>query len=154
LQHEQEKLRKKYGVKIEYGYLKSVSRFGYKNICPFQTEEGFCELHRNPDKPFNCITDPFTLNPNGTLIIRNYYRLMRCFRSADKLGYTRKPAYKAYRFSLKTMFGEATTRKIVKHLDTGDGNLIIPVTVEQYNRIAEPELILHFFDKPEPINAI
>lgn len=69
--------------------------------CPFKTQDNLCSIHFTQNKPFRCIASPFTLNHNDTLIIRNRYRLLKCFKAGKKL-----PAYVAFRASLDLIFGE------------------------------------------------
>lgn len=48
--------------------------------CPFQRhDDHLCALHDTDDKPAGCTISPFTINTNGTLIVRNRYRRLPCF---------------------------------------------------------------------------
>jgi ribosomal protein L39E len=89
-----------------------------ERVCPFKSGEGFCGLHFTPDKPFGCIASPFTLNANNTLIVRNRYKLLRCYKQEPQV-----PAYVAFRTSLEILFGPAEAARIVAHLDAGGGDL-------------------------------
>src|ERR1700731_4960344 len=54
--------------------------------CPFQNlTTHLCDLHRTPDKPFGCRASPFTLNRNNTLIVRQRYTRLKCFRDGRRL---------------------------------------------------------------------
>ncbi len=76
--------------------------------CPFQHPEShLCGLHGSPDKPRGCIISPFTINPNGTLIVRNRYRLLPCFKAPGSL-----PVYEAHYGSLVQMFGPSEAETI------------------------------------------
>ena len=74
--------------------------------CPFQSSENhLCQLHNTQAKPKGCIISPFTINNNDTLIVRNRYRLLPCFKAEGS-----KPVYKAHSKSLIEMFGEENAR--------------------------------------------
>lgn len=69
--------------------------------CFFQSPETHgCSLHETPDKPRGCIISPFTINANNTLIVRNRYRLLPCFKAEGA-----HPVYRSHYLSLVTMFG-------------------------------------------------
>jgi hypothetical protein len=86
--------------------------------CQFKTPANLCGLHGQPDKPFGCIASPFTLNAQGTLIVRNRYRLLKCFKDGARL-----PAYRAFRASLDLIFGAAEAARICDALDAGGGDV-------------------------------
>jgi hypothetical protein len=92
---------------------------GSKQLCPFKTSEHLCRLHDTPNKPFGCVASPFTLNKNNTLIVRNRYKLLRCYNDGPKL-----PAYKAFRASLDLIFGDLEATRICCHLDNGGGDIV------------------------------
>ena len=70
--------------------------------CPFQSvTTHMCDLHGSPDKPAGCIISPFTINKSDTLIVRNRYRLLPCFKADGAI-----PVHRAHHQSLVTMFGE------------------------------------------------
>ena len=70
--------------------------------CPFQSAEThLCQLHNTKDKPKGCIVSPFTINKKNTLIVRNRYRLLPCFKAEGS-----KPVYESHSQSLIEMFGE------------------------------------------------
>lgn len=75
--------------------------------CPFQSDEYLCSLHGTAAKPFGCIASPFTLNENDTLIVRNRYRMLPCYKTEGA-----PPAYQAFAASLELIFGEATAERI------------------------------------------
>ncbi len=87
-------------------------------VCPFKTDTHLCGLHFTPDKPFGCIASPFTLNENGTLIVRNRYKMLRCYDDGPRL-----PAYVAFRASLDLIFGKPEAERICNHLSGGGGDL-------------------------------
>lgn len=70
--------------------------------CPFQSgETHLCSLHNSSAKPRGCIISPFTINLNRTLIVRNRYRLLPCFKAEGAI-----PVNQAHRGSLVALFGE------------------------------------------------
>jgi hypothetical protein len=88
--------------------------------CPFQNgDDHLCGIHFTPDKPFGCIASPFTLNGNDTLIVRNRYRLLKCFDDGQKI-----PAYRAFAASLRLVFGAEEAARITAHLDAGGDDVI------------------------------
>lgn len=91
--------------------------------CPFQTDANLCGLHGTGDKPFGCVASPFTLAPGGrTLIVRNRYRLLRCFDDGPRV-----PAYRAFSASLVVIFGAAVAGEVTAHLDAGGGDYRAPM---------------------------
>ncbi|KKN60697.1 hypothetical protein LCGC14_0528960 [marine sediment metagenome] len=116
-----------HGAKVKKGHLVSVNK-----QCPFQEENHLCGLHNTPDKPFGCIASPFTLNKNGTLIIRNRYKLLVCYNDGPKL-----PAYVAFRASLDLMFGKKEAARIVRHLNSGGGDIIAYMPTDAYMKLME-----------------
>jgi len=86
-----------------------------ERMCQFEGKEShLCGLHGSDDKPFGCIASPFTLNKNNTLIVRNRYRLLKCYNDGPKI-----PAYKAFRTSLNMLFGSDESQRICDHLEGG-----------------------------------
>lgn len=87
--------------------------------CAFQHgETHLCQAHGTPAKPWGCIASPFTVNHRDTLIVRNRYRLLKCFKAGRML-----PAYVAFRASLDLLFGTDEAARISAHLDGGGGDL-------------------------------
>lgn len=70
-----------------------------------------CKLHGTDDKPFGCIASPFTLNKSDTLIVRNRYRMLPCYKAAGA-----QPAYITHRKSLDEIFGRAEAERICREL--------------------------------------
>ena len=106
--------------------------------CPFKNSQNLCGLHSTPAKPFGCIASPFTLNANGTLIVRNRYKLLKCYRDGRQL-----PAYQAFRASLILLFGEAETARITEHLDAGGGDIIASMPRIHYQKLRDNDAIKH-----------
>lgn len=90
--------------------------------CPFQhTETHLCGLHETPAKPFGCRVSPFTINPNNTLIVRNRYRFLPCFKADGAV-----PVAVAHRASLVALFGDAGAARIVGAVaDRADVSLLM-----------------------------
>lgn len=110
--HDSERARLElYGVEVRDSFIQPAE--GQRG-CPFK-RDGLCLLHGGPDKPFGCIASPFTLNANDTLVIRNRYKMLPCYRGSGP----KEPAYRAFRSSLVAIFGEDQTRMICWRLDTG-----------------------------------
>lgn len=85
--------------------------------CPFK-KDGLCSIHDSGPKPFGCRASPFTLNRNNTLIIRNRYKMLPCYRGPGQ----KEPAYKAFRSSLDLLFSPAAVDDLVSHLEGGGGD--------------------------------
>jgi len=98
--------------------------------CPFKTGEHLCGLHFTPDKPFGCIASPFTLNKNGTLIVRNRYTKLKCYKDGNQI-----PAYKAFRASLDLIFGAEEAARICDHLDNGGGDLFAHMARDVHDKL-------------------
>jgi hypothetical protein len=115
----------KYKVKIKDGFLQPDHPKCKR--CPFKTEEHLCSLHGTKDKPFGCIASPFTLNKNDTLIVRNRYKLLKCYNDGKKI-----PAYKAFSDSLVHLFGEDEVERISFYLETTKEDFYSPMSYENY----------------------
>jgi hypothetical protein len=90
-------------VDVESGRVEPVNR-----RCPFQsTTSHMCELHTTPHKPLGCIISPFTINNSNTLIVRNRYRRLPCFKAEGSV-----PVYEAHAQSLVAMFGREQSEKL------------------------------------------
>lgn len=73
--------------------------------CPFQGQQDhLCSLHGTDDKPAGCVISPFTVNANGTLIVRNRYRRLPCFKADGAV-----PVVAAHRASLIRLIGTDAT---------------------------------------------
>ncbi|MGK2898570.1 MAG: hypothetical protein ACSLE9_07765 [Burkholderiaceae bacterium] len=114
------------GGEIIDGLLQPVAR-----RCPMKTEADLCGLHDTPDKPFGCIASPWMLTKRQTLIVRNRYRLLKCYRDGTL------PAYRAFASGLVLMFGAAETERITAHLEAGGGNLLVWMLSTEHDKLAE-----------------
>lgn len=99
--------------------------------CPFQGDNFLCRIHGTPAKPHGCISSPFALNRRGTLIVRNRYKLLRCYRAGPRL-----PAYVAFRASLDMLFGPEEAESICRHLDGGGGDCLGKMLTDHFNMLA------------------
>lgn len=104
--------------------------------CPFKAPTGLCSLHGTPAKPFGCIASPFMLNPNGTLIVRNRYKLFVCYNVGPRL-----PAYVAFRGSLDLLFGPAEAARLCAHLAAGGGDCHAELTTASYRTLTLEEQV-------------
>ena len=100
------------GGVVEDGLLVSKNKV---NKCSFKDDCDLCTLHGSPDKPFGCVVSPFTITKNNTLIVRNRYRMLKCFK-----GPGAQPAYQAHRLSLVSLFGEEMTSDIIRRVEDGE----------------------------------
>lgn len=109
--YEEDKIRK-LGCKIKDGYIIPDER----EKCPFKGDNGLCKIHEN--KPLGCKASPFTFNDHGLLIVRNRYRLLKCFKHDGA-----KPAYVSFRWSLEQIFGKNQTKMICDAAENGVDNI-------------------------------
>lgn len=87
--------------------------------CPFQSDEtGLCTIHLSGKKPWSCCISPWFLSKCDKLIIRNRYRMMRCFKAEPRL-----PAYLAFKGGLLTLFGKKESDRVVNHFAGGGGDV-------------------------------
>jgi Fe-S-cluster containining protein len=101
--------------------------------CPFQgKKDNLCKLHGTGDKPFGCVASPFTLNRNGTLIVRNRYKSLKCYDDGR-----RQPAYVAFRASLDLLFGADESARICRHLDAAGGDVTARMPVTNYRILVD-----------------
>ncbi len=88
---------------------------------------GFCQVHLEGIKPQSCIQSPFFLNKNDILLIRNRYKMLRCYRAEGSV-----PAYVAFRSSLDLLFGAEESARIVSHLENKGGDIIGYMVKDMY----------------------
>ena len=110
------------GGEVVDGMLRPIGKY-----CPFK-RGGLCTIH--DQKPLGCRFSPFTLTNRGTLIVRNRYRMLKCYKTPNSV-----PAYKAHPESLRAIFGPVYAQKIFDILDDGlvTDNFTMPVTDDIYN---------------------
>jgi len=112
------------GLPVVGGYLQPVPG---QRRCPHQQAgSNLCGLHDTPDKPFGCIASPFILTARDTLIVRNRYRLLKCYRDGEL------PAYRAFAASLVLLFGREEASAITRHLDSGGGDISAEMLPSSY----------------------
>mgnify|MGYP001453045345 CR=1 FL=1 len=122
------------GGVVDNGLLQADSE---TNKCPFK-KDNLCSLHNTENKPFGCIASPFTLNANGTLIVRNRYKLLKCYNDGNKI-----PAYKAFRASLDLILGYEEAERVCDLLDEGSDDIVSHISKETYNILIENDQIKH-----------
>lgn len=128
----EERTIRRLGGRVKRGLLQP--RRGERR-CPFKTETSLCELHGTETKPFGCIVSPFTLNANDTLVIRNRYRLLRCYK--DNRDGLAPSAYLAFAESLVLLFGRRKANEIARYLDDGGGDLSVDMSELMYNMVKD-----------------
>lgn len=98
--------------------------------CPFQDGETHqCQIHEDPAMPKGCIISPFTINDSGTLIVRNRYRLLKCFKAEGAI-----PVHLAHRLSLVTLFGDEQVEHLERVMLSGDET---PIYLEAPARLVD-----------------
>lgn len=99
-------------------------------VCPFKNAENLCGIHFSGKKPFGCIASPFTLNNGNTLIVRNRYKLLKCYDDGKKI-----PAYVAFRASLDLIFGKEESARVCAHFDKGGGDIYAEMSEENFSKL-------------------
>lgn len=100
------------GATVQDGYMVADDR----GLCPFKTSGGQCKHHG--DKPMGCKASPFTFTDSGLLVVRNRYRLLRCYNCEGA-----EPAYVAHRWSLEQIFGAAEAERIGREAAEGSDRI-------------------------------
>lgn len=99
------------GGKVKGGFLDTGGK-----KCGFKDGDTcLCSLHTSDHKPFGCIASPFTLNKGDTLIVRNRYRMLKCYRTTEG----KVPVYEAHRASLDLLFGHDQAGDIINEIKRG-----------------------------------
>ena len=124
----------KLGGKVIDGWLQPRKD---ETLCPFKNDYHLCSLHHTPFKPMGCIISPFMLNKNDTLVVRNWYKFLKCYDKKDG-----QPAYKTFKTSLITLFGAELTTLLTKHLNKRGGNMTLEMTEEVYRILKQREVSL------------
>lgn len=123
----------KLGAEVKDGLIVADKR----GLCPFKSDDGLCTIHGD-DKPFGCKASPFTLNKNDTLIVRNRYRMLKCYKCEGSA-----PAYEAHQWSLEQIFGVDETARIVSLVQQGDDKIPAFIPLDHYNMLRENDNIKH-----------
>ena len=97
------------GAKVVNGFIVADER----GLCPFKRDDGLCGIH-GAQQPFGCRASPFTLNDNDTLVVRNRYRVLRCYKGDGAV-----PAYLAHAWSLAEIFGTEEAARIAEEVRGG-----------------------------------
>lgn len=116
----------KEGIKIKDSMLVADDR----GLCPFKTDSGLCSIHDK--KPFGCAASPFTLTKKNTLIVRNRYRMLKCYKTDHK----KVPAYMAHKQSLVAIFGKKEMIKIVKSARKGN-DCFAKISYQKYKMLID-----------------
>lgn len=126
-------------IKVEKDQQRSLESLGAKFVagimqtvnarCVFFDEDtGFCGVHFSGHKPRSCIQSPFMLNSKDTLIVRNRYKLLPCYRAEGAV-----PAYVAFRAALDLLFGLEEAERICDHMrGCGSGDLMAYMLEDRY----------------------
>lgn len=107
------------GVTVTDGFIVADS----SGLCPLKTTDGLCSQHDS--KPLGCKASPFTFNDSGLLVVRNRYRLLKCFKAAGAV-----PAYIAHRWSLDQLFGSSEASRIADAAERGDDRISATMPAE------------------------
>lgn len=86
--------------------------------CPAQADDGLCGIFDTPARPRLCIQSPWALTTRDTLIVRNRYRRLPCYKAGRMM-----PAYRAFAGGLRLLFGDDEAARITRHLDDGGGDI-------------------------------
>lgn len=121
------------GATVKDGFIVADSR----GLCPFKTDQGFCGIH-GPDKPFGCKASPFTLNKTDLLVVRNRYRLLRCYNCEASM-----PAYKAHRWSLEQIFGTEEAGRITGLAEAGKDQIAARMPTQNYQILHDNDAAKH-----------
>lgn len=103
---------------------------GANKKCPFKTGCNLCSIHEQ--KPFGCSASPFVLTTKDTLVVRNRYRMLKCYKDTGSV-----PAFIAHRWSLIKIFGAEEYDRIVHHMVHGvpGKNFEAILSEDNYNKI-------------------
>lgn len=126
------------GAKVRNGFIVPPE---WTRGCPFK-ENGLCTLHDTPDKPFGCRASPFTLNRAGTLIVRNRYKMLPCYRGKGR----KEPAYVAFRPSLDLLFERTEAAKLCAELDNGATDVYGKMEPGIYGMLVDNDLRKKFWE--------
>lgn len=123
----------KLGARVVDGFIAADKR----GLCPFKTQEGLCGIHGD-EKPFGCQASPFTLNASDTLIVRNRYRLLKCYKGNGSI-----PAYKAHAWSLAQIFGQTEASRIMKQCEAGAKSFPAKLSGYKYAMLKDNDAAKH-----------
>lgn len=113
------------GCTVKDGFIVADKR----GLCPFKSDDGLCTIHGR-EKPFGCQASPFTLNEKGVLVVRNRYRLLKCFKCEGS-----KPAHEAHHWSLQAIFGDEEAARISKLAAAGEDRIQAMMGVREYRML-------------------
>ena len=133
-----------------------IIQTGEDGKCVFQDKiSGLCDLHcqQKEDgeslKPRSCFISPWILSKNNRLIIRNRYKLLRCFKTEPKIQ-----AYIAFASGLKMLFGDNEYDKIYAHFNNGGGDYAAKIPSARANLVKDVMSIWHDGQYGTPIERV
>lgn len=97
-----------------------------RGLCPFKSDDGLCTI--NDKKPFQCSISPFCLSKTDTIIVRNRFRRLLCYKCGNSL-----PAYQAHRWSLTNVVGTEGIDELVRNIERARarGERVVPAYIEK-----------------------
>ena len=121
------------GATVKDGYIVADKR----GLCPFKSDDGFCRIHGR-GKPFGCQASPFTLNGNGTLIVRNRYRVLKCYACAESM-----PAHQAHAWSLDAVLGSSEAARVSALAANGADKIAATIGAREYAMMVDNDDAKH-----------
>jgi Fe-S-cluster containining protein len=114
---------KKLGCIIKNNFIVDIDN---KKVCPFKIND-LCSIHTY--KPLGCRFSPFTLSKNNVLIVRNRYRLLKCYNTPNAI-----PVYQAHKQSLIAIIGNDNYNLICNKIETANIKEIdnIKINIDDY----------------------
>ena len=105
--------------------------------CPFQNQNGLCDLHFTEHKFFGCIISPFKINNNDTLILRHRYISLPCSLAFHKDLKDTDYVYKVFSASLIKLFGEDGYAEICEKMNDGNvtEDFYMKLNLDLYNNL-------------------
>ncbi len=117
------------GASIKNNFIQPDER----GLCPFKNDNGLCNTHG--EKPMGCRISPFILTSKDTLIVRNRYRLLKCYNTKDAI-----PVYLAHKQSLIWLLGDEYNQ-LLRMLENKDnmfkGDFYLNIDIEKYLALKE-----------------
>jgi hypothetical protein len=99
--------------------------------CGFQAHgTNLCWLHTTDAKPGGCTLAPWCLNKNGTVIVHNRYKFLKCFKDGQQL-----PAYVAFKGGLVLLLGEEQYGDLLAHMEAGGGDYMGEPTLRGWGHL-------------------
>lgn len=121
------------GAEVKDGFILPDAR----GLCPFKDDAGTCRIHGDA-KPFGCKASPFTLNKTDTLIVRNRYRMLRCYKCDGAA-----PAYLAHSWSLVAVLGKHEANRVAALAATGAHRIPATIGAREYAMLRDNDDAKH-----------